>query len=105
MFQPHSVRGLLSRRNVSRIQEDPADLQSNGDPDLESMVEAKLFIKGGTCLTQTSTIKLKTSDNGAITNALFSYNNLLLTRQSQTPSFTLISATLNSKSKEMYRNK
>jgi len=46
MFQPHSVRGLLSRRNVSRIQEDSNDIQTNGDPDLESIVETKLIIKG-----------------------------------------------------------
>lgn len=46
MFQPHSVRGLLSRRNVSRITEDNPDSNSHKDPDLESVVEAKLMIKG-----------------------------------------------------------
>ena len=64
MFQPHSVRGLLSRRNVSRIQDDSNDIQTNGDPDLESIVETKLIIKGLHSISQISIIKLKGFGNG-----------------------------------------
>lgn len=47
MFQPHSVRGLLSRRNINRLEaEEQRDSVAGGDPDLEGMVEAKLIIKG-----------------------------------------------------------
>jgi hypothetical protein len=101
MFQPHSVRGLLSRRNVSRIQDDPADLQSNGDPDLELVVETKLFIKGGPYPTQTSIIKSKTFGNGATINAPSSTNKSLPTPQLQILWSTLISDICKMKKKEM----
>jgi hypothetical protein len=48
MFQPHSVRGLLSRRNKTRLDsEDQLEgVPAGGDSDFDSMVEGKLFIKG-----------------------------------------------------------
>lgn len=38
MFQPHSVRGLLSRRSKTRTPEEPSESDAHRDPDLESAV-------------------------------------------------------------------
>ncbi len=65
MFQPHSIRGLISRRNNSRINEDSsAELPNNKDPDLESVIEAKLIIKGTSPQTKISNIKSMTFASG-----------------------------------------
>ena len=34
MFQPHSVRGLLSRRSNTRPSEEKSELEMHKDPDL-----------------------------------------------------------------------
>jgi hypothetical protein len=62
MFQPHSVRGLLSRRNKTRLEgeEQLEAVPAGGDTDLDSMVEGKLFIKGIHCFTQIFSTKLRT---------------------------------------------
>jgi hypothetical protein len=47
MFQPHSVRALLRRRNNSRFDtEEKTEPMAGGDPDMEGVVETKLMIKG-----------------------------------------------------------
>lgn len=47
MFQPHSVRSLLRRRNNSRFEtEEKIEAMAGGDPDMEGIVETKLIIKG-----------------------------------------------------------
>ena len=77
MFQPHSVRGLLSRRNKTRLEgeEQLEAVPAGGDTDLDSMVEGKLFIKGILCIIKIFSIKFRIFGSGVTTIPLSSRKN------------------------------
>ena len=67
MFEPNSIKSLLTRRHSAKIQNQPeGKIESikTFDPDYDSIVETKIMIKGMLMMMKILTIKLTPSGNG-----------------------------------------